>query len=146
MSANVTIIGNLAADPELKFTPSGKANCSFVVISSKSKKVNEVWESTDVTAWTCDAWDYLAENISASLQKGDSVVVHGSVYQDSWEDKQTGQKRSKMKVRASNVGVDLKRAPAIVQRDHKNSSPAQVAKDFTNEWTSPLNPDKDFPF
>jgi single-stranded DNA-binding protein len=74
------------------------------------------------------------------------VVVHGSIYQDSWEDKQTGQKRTKMKVRASNVGVDLKRAPAIVQRDHRNSTPQQVERDFGNEWKSPLNPDKDFPF
>lgn len=146
MSANITIIGNLAADPELKFVPSGKAACTFTVMSSKSKKVGEVWESTDVTAWTIDAWEYLAENVSASLQKGDSVVVHGSIYQDSWEDKQTGQKRTKMKVRASNVGVDLKRAPAIVQRDHRNSTPQQVQRDFSNEWKSPLNPDKDFPF
>lgn len=152
MSANITIIGNLAADPELKFTPSGKANCSFVVISSKSRKVGETWESTDVTSWTCDAWEYLAENVANSLQKGDSVVVHGSVYQDSWEDKQTGQKRSKMKVRASNVGIDLKRAPAVTHRDHKNSTPKQVVRetgysqDYTEEWKSPLNPDKDFPF
>ena len=51
--SQVTIVGNLAADPELRFTPNGKAMASFTVISSKSvKKEDGTWENTDVTPWS----------------------------------------------------------------------------------------------
>lgn len=104
------ITGNLAADPELKFTPQGKAVASFTVISSKSvKKPDGSWESTDVTPWVVKCWNRLAENVAESLEKGVAVVVQGTATQVSWEDKKTGEKRSRMEVTAYSVGIDLKR-------------------------------------
>lgn len=104
------ITGNLTADPELKFTPQGKAVASFTVMSSKSvKKPDGTWESTDVTPWTVKCWNRLAENVAESLSKGVAVVVQGTATQVSWEDKKTGEKRSKIEITAYSVGVDLKR-------------------------------------
>lgn len=106
----ITIAGNLAADPELRFTPNGKAVATFTVMSSKSvKKPDGTWENTDVTPWTVKCWNRLAENIADSLRKGMGVIVQGSAVWVSWEDKTTGQKRGKVEVTAFNVGVDLKR-------------------------------------
>ena len=74
----LTIAGNLAADPELKFTPNGKAVASFTIISSKSvKKDDGTWENTDVTAWSVKCWNKLAENVCESLRKGMSVIAQG---------------------------------------------------------------------
>jgi len=130
----LTIAGNLAADPELKFTPNGKAVASFTVISSKSvKKDDGTWESTDVTAWSVKCWNKLAENVCESLSKGMSVIVQGSAVQASWEDKQTGQKRSKIEVTAFNVGVDLKRHLVnVVSLDRNAEGDVEV-----NPWTQP---------
>lgn len=118
--SQVTIVGNLAADPELRFTPNGKAMSSFTVISSKSvKKEDGTWENTDVTPWSIKCWNRLAENVCESLRKGMGVIVQGTATWESWEDKKTGEKRGKMVVTAFNVGVDLKRhtvSATILQR------------------------------
>lgn len=106
----LTIVGNLAQDPELKFTNNGKAVAVFTVISSKSvKKPDGTWESSDITPWTIKCWNRLAENVADSLRKGVGVVVHGSAIQTSWEDKNSGERKSRMEVTAFSVGVDLKR-------------------------------------
>lgn len=108
--STISIAGNLAADPELRFTPNGKAVATFTVISSKSvKKEDGTWENTDVTPWTVKCWNKLAENVAESLRKGMSVVVSGTASWASWEDKKTGEKRGKVEITAYNVGVDLKR-------------------------------------
>jgi single-strand DNA-binding protein len=74
MSANITVIGNLASDPELRFTKDGKAVCSFTVITSTSKKnLAGEWESTDATPWRVTAWDKIGEHASESLTKGSQL-------------------------------------------------------------------------
>jgi len=130
----ITIAGNLAADPELKFTASGKAVASFTIMSSKSvKKEDGNWESTEVTAWSIKCWNRMAENVAETLQKGMSVIVQGTASQVSWEDKNTGQKRSKIEVTAFNVGVDLKRHIVKVIALNRNAE-GDVEE---NSWTAP---------
>ena len=106
----LTVIGNLASDPELKFTPQGKAVCQFVVISSKSRK-NESgeWESSDVTSWYVNVWDALAENTAESLSKGSPVIVYGTAVWKSWESKDTAEKRGRLEITAIDVAHSLKR-------------------------------------
>jgi single-strand DNA-binding protein len=142
MSTNLTVIGNLAADPELRFTAAGKAVASFTVMTSTSKK-NEAgeWESTDVTGWVVSVWDRLAENVAESLQKGDSVIVVGKAAWRSWENKD-GSKGGRMEITAWNVGTDLKRAPVAIARTDR-SKPAAPAEDA---WASPAKQTEDFPF
>ena len=111
----LTITGNLTADPELRFIPSGKALATFTVVSSKSTKLPDgTWENSDTTFWEVKCWGKTAENVAESLTKGMSVIVSGSAIQENWEDKNTGQKRSKISVTAWSVGPDLKRHTAKV--------------------------------
>ena len=130
----LTITGNLINDPELKFTNSGKAVATFTVITSKSKKNQDgTWENTDVTFWNVKAWDKLAENIADTLRKGMTVIVQGTAVQENWDDKNTGEKRSRLGVTAWNVGVDLKRHNYQVTMVSRNSE-----GDYeVDPWTQP---------
>lgn len=106
----ITVTGNLASDPELKFTPQGKSVVSFVVINSKSRKTESgEWENYDVTSWTVSAWDALAENATQSLKKGSPVIVVGSAVWKSWEAKETGEKKGRIEIVATDIAFSLRR-------------------------------------
>lgn len=122
MSASITLTGRLTADPELRFTPAGKAVASFTVATSRRKKVGDNWEDADTTFWTCSAWETLAEQVAENLTKGTAVVVSGSAYQRNWETKD-GEKRSRTEVRVDHVGADLRWAkPADRSRPNAPAS------------------------
>lgn len=137
----VTLIGNLVSDPELRFTPSGKAVANFRVLTSRSaKNAAGEWEDHDVTGWDCAVWEQQAENVAETLSKGDPVIVTGVAKQQSWEDKNSGEKRSKIVVDVYNVGLDLKRRTARVERPNRSgggggyASPNQGGVD---PWATP---------
>jgi single-strand DNA-binding protein len=133
VSAQITLVGRLAADPEQKATANGKTVTRFPVITSRRKMNQDTkeWEDTDVTSWQCTAWDILAERVGR-LRKGMAVVVSGQVSSRSWEDKQTGEKRYAMQVTASDVGLNLRwqepdgsrsAAPAVASFSEPDSAP-----------------------
>lgn len=99
----VMLIGNLVRDPELRYTPGGAAVCEFSVA------INNTWTSKtgekkeEVTYLDITAWARQAEICAEYLKKGRPVFVEGRLKQDRWEDKQTGQKRSKITVTAERV-------------------------------------------
>jgi single-strand DNA-binding protein len=99
----VILIGNLGKDPELKHTSGGMAVTKFTLATGARYKDKEgKWqERTDWHDITC--WDRLAEIASEYLKKGRSVYIEGSLRTDSWDDKQTGQKRYKTYVNASEL-------------------------------------------
>ena len=107
------VIGNLTADPELRFTQSGKPVASLTVAVNRKKGDDEHTSFIDVTAW-----DSLAENVSESLQKGDRVVVTGRLEQRSWETPE-GDRRSKLEVVADEIGPSLRWATASVQKNER---------------------------
>ncbi|HTF12215.1 MAG TPA: single-stranded DNA-binding protein [Asanoa sp.] len=116
MSAPITITGRLAGDPELRFSASGIAMCIFTVVTSSRRKQDDgTFADVDTTFWDCVCWRVLAENL-AECVKGDRVIVAGKAVQDEWTDKETGQKRRKVKVKADDVGVSLLFSPAKSQR------------------------------
>lgn len=137
MSQSMTVIGNIAADPEIRFTNSGKAVVSFTVLTSKSKKDEATgqWESTDTTGWTIKAWDQLATNCAETLVKGDAVIVYGTAVWRSWE-KEDGTKGGRMEVTAWNVGADLKRYPAEIARI-KRTVQQFAAPPQDDPWSTP---------
>ena len=93
MSANVTLVGRLGGDPELRFTQSGKAVASFSMVTSKStRNADGSWDESETTWYRVDVWETLAEAVVESLNKGDSVIVVGRVYMDSYKGKD-GQER-----------------------------------------------------
>lgn len=135
----LTVTGNLTSDPELKFIPSGKAVASFTVAASKSvKNADGSWENIDTTFWTVKAWGKTAENVAETLRKGMSVIVVGSAIQENWEDKKTGEKKSRIAITAFNVGVDLKRHSAsVTEISHsKDQFPSAPASD---PWATPFS-------
>lgn len=108
MSVNVTIEGRLGADPELRFTKSGKAVASLNLVSSKPTKTDDGWEDTEVTWYSVDAWETLGENAAESLRKGQSIIVTGRLYSEKFETKD-GRELTALRVRAYNIGPSLKR-------------------------------------
>ena len=130
MSVPVTIVGNLTADVELKFTPQGKAVSKFSVATAERFKTPEGnWDSKNTTFWNIIVWDKQAEYVADSIGKGDEVIVFGKAYTTSWEDKKTGEKRSRMEVTATKVAVSLARAVAKVDR-----YPYQKVAGKDNPW------------
>jgi single-strand DNA-binding protein len=100
----VIIMGNLTRDPEVRFIPSGTAVCDIsLAVNSQwtDRKSNERKE--EVTFVEVTLWGRTAEIAGEYLAKGRPVLIEGRLHQDSWEDKETGQKRSKMKVIAESM-------------------------------------------
>jgi len=92
------ITGNLTRDPELRSTPNGASVCSFSVAVNRVFKDSSGNQQEDVSFIDCSAWGKLGEMISQYAKKGTSVLVSGRLDQRSWEDKTTGQKRSRVEV------------------------------------------------
>jgi len=140
----LTITGNLTNDPELRFIPSGKALATFTVVSSKSTKLPDgTWENTDTTFWEVKCWGKTAENVAESLTKGMSVIVSGSAVQENWEDKNTGQKRSKISVTAWSVGPDLKRHTAKISVLTSPQYTAAAPAAIEDPWSVPFGAQND---
>lgn len=100
----VILVGNLTRDPEVRFIPSGTAVCDIsLAVNSQwtDRKSNERKE--EVTFVEVTLWGRTAEIAGEYLAKGRPVLIEGRLHQDSWEDKETGQKRSKMKVIAESM-------------------------------------------
>jgi len=94
----VLLIGNLTRDPELRVTPKGTAICQFGLAVNRQYK-DESGATRDETAFIdIEAWGKQGELVSKYLQKGSPAFIEGRLRFDSWEDKQSGQKRSKLKV------------------------------------------------
>lgn len=100
---NVTMLGNLTRDPELKYTAKGDAVANLgVALNHKYKDRNDEWQE-DTTFVDVEAWGRTAESCGEHLQKGQRVFIVGRLKTDQWEDKDTGTKRSKLRVRAIRV-------------------------------------------
>lgn len=129
MDNNITITGNIVKEPELRYTQTGKAVAAFTVAVNRRRKQGDDW--VDETSFIdVTAWDSLASNSAESVPKGTRVTVTGSVKQDTWEDKQTGQKRSKLVVTAAEVAVSLKWATVNVTRNERGSDAARKQQEF----------------
>lgn len=113
----ITVVGNLTADPELRFTPSGAAVASFTVASTPrtlDKQTNE-WKDGDALFLRCSAWRQMAENVAESLTKGARVVVQGRLRQRSYETRE-GEKRTVVELEVDEVGPSLRYASAKVNK------------------------------
>jgi single-strand DNA-binding protein len=113
----ITVVGNLTADPELRFTPSGAAVASFTVASTPRTfdRSNNEWKDGDALFLRCSVWRQAAENVAESLQRGMRVVVQGRLRQRSFETKE-GEKRTVIEMEVDEVGPSLKYATAKVNK------------------------------
>lgn len=113
----ITVIGNIVADPELRFTPSGAAVANFRIASTPRRFNSQTsqWEDGEALFLTCNVWRQAAENVAESLQKGMRVIVNGRLRQRSYETRE-GEQRTVYEVEADEVGPSLKFATARVTR------------------------------
>ena len=117
---NITIVGNITRDPELRYTPSGQANVRLGVA------VNRKWQDRNSGEWQeatsffdVIAWRELAENVNESLKKGARVIVTGRLEQRTWE--QEGNKRSVVEIIADEIAPSLRWATAKVEKTERRS-------------------------
>ena len=94
----VILIGNLCRDPELKYTPKGTAVCKLSIAVNRKWKTEGGEEREEVTFVDIDAFGRQAETIGQYLKKGRPIMVEGRLKLDTWDDKTTGQKRSRLGV------------------------------------------------
>jgi single-strand DNA-binding protein len=119
-----SLVGNLTSDPELKYTTGGKAQLVFS-IAVNDNYTNASGEKVEKTSYfNIVAWGYLAENSANVLEKGMGVVVIGTLDQRSWEDKETGAKRSTVEVKAMEIGIRTGSLESV-QRRKANQSDQQ---------------------
>jgi single-strand DNA-binding protein len=113
----ITIIGNLTDDPELRFTPSGAAVANFTVASTPRKfdKNTSEWVDEETMFLRCAIWRQAAENVAESLRRGMRVVVRGHLKARTYETNE-GEKRTVFEVQAFEVGASLQFATAQVAR------------------------------
>lgn len=113
----VTVIGNLTADPALRYLDSGKAVVNFTVASTPrtlDRNTNQ-WKNGEALFLNCSVWDSYAENVAESLQKGMQVIVQGKLAQRTYTDRD-GQERTSLELKDCEVGPALRWAKAQVQR------------------------------
>ena len=122
---NITIIGNLVADVELRFTPSGAAVANFTVASTPRtfNKASNEWEDGNTLFLPCSIWRDAAEHCAESLTKGTRVIVQGRLQQRSYDDRE-GNKRTVFEVDVEEIGPSLARATAVVTRATGGGKPA----------------------
>lgn len=119
----LTIVGNLTADPELRFTQSGTAIATFTVASTPRKYNSQTgqWDDGNPLFMRCTAWNKMAENVSESLTKGTRVIVTGNLRTDTWKDKNTGENRSAINLDTTDVAPSLRYATTRVTRNPQNN-------------------------
>ena len=115
--------GNLTRDPELRYGQSGTPWVTFTVAETRGRDDNK-----KTTFWECKAFGEMAEHIGESFAKGQRVIVDGSAETEQWEDKNSGQKRSKIVVTAWEVGRPVRFDPIVGDVPAAKKEDAQAAK------------------
>lgn len=116
----ITVVGNLTADPELRFTQSGAAVASFTVASTPrtfDRQANE-WKDGEAMFLRCSIWRDAAENVAESLEKGMRVIVQGRLKQRSFTDRE-GNNRTTIELDVDEIGPSLRYATAKPQRQQR---------------------------
>jgi single-strand DNA-binding protein len=134
MRTTVTFEGNLADDPQTRFTPSGKPITQMtVLVNARRQNSDGEWVDAEPTRHVERAFKTLAENIVESLAKGDRVFVHGTVTTEAWTDEQSGEKRTAQRVLAEIVGPSLRWATARITKTSRSSATDEIPHDVSGQ-------------
>ncbi|AEH07703.1 single-strand binding protein [Candidatus Protofrankia datiscae] len=136
----LTVVGNLTADPELRFTPAGVAMARFTVAATPRAfdKTRNTWIDGEAMFLGCTAWRTLAEHTAESLTKGTRVVVTGRLRQHHWTT-DTGEKRSAFGLDVDEIGPSLRFATAKVTKATRGSADYPPTGPATSDdpWSTP---------
>ena len=113
----ITVVGNLTADPELRYTQNGLPVANFTIASTPRTfdKTSQEWKDGEALFLRASVWREFAENVANSLTKGSRVIATGFLKQRSYETKE-GEKRTSMEFEVQEIGPSLKYATATVTR------------------------------
>lgn len=128
----LTVIGNVTADPELKFTPNGVAVASFTVASTPRTfdRQSGDWKDGDTLFLRCNIWRQAAENVAESLSRGARVVVNGRLKQRTFETRE-GEKRTVVELDVEEIGPSLRYATATVKKVSRGTGTGSTVADPT---------------
>ena len=121
--SSVTLMGNLTRDPELRYTPGGDAVCDITLAISSGKKGSEKTAFVE-----CVVWGKTAEAVSGFFRKGKPILVQGELQQDEWTDKETGKKRTKLKVQVRQFSFLPRNGGGDDTNNAKPQSPASSTR------------------
>lgn len=123
----ITLVGNIVAEPELRFTPAGAAVCNFRVASTPRtfNKTTNQWEDGEAMFLTCNVWRQAAENAAASLAKGMRVIVQGRLKARTFQNRE-GENRTVFEIDVDEVGPSLRYASAQVDRNPREGGNHQA--------------------
>lgn len=138
----VILIGNLTRDPELRVLPKGTSICQFGICVNREFKDESGQKREEATFVDCEAWAKTAETIAKYCTKGKLLLVCGRLKLDTWEDKQSGQKRSKLKVVLESFQFLGGKNEAL---NDGNSSPHSAPTPTSAPASTPVD-DQDVPF
>jgi len=148
----ITVIGNLTADPELRFTPSGAAVANFTIASTPRTfdKASQEWRDGDALFLRCSVWREAAENVAESLTRGSRVIAQGRLKQRTFETKE-GEKRTVVEMDVDEIGPSLRFAQAQVQRASRGGGGGQQyagarSGGAPDPWSTPAGPTDEPPF
>lgn len=125
---NLTIVGNLTANPELRTTSSGAQVVSLTIASTPrtyNRNTNQ-WEDGQTLFMRCSAWRDLALNITQTLTKGMRVIAQGRLTQRTWQ-AADGSQRTAVELQIDDIGPSLRHAMATVVKNSNQSQTSQTA-------------------
>lgn len=123
MSNQITVVGNVVRDPELKFTATGKAVTTFTVAQTPRKfnrETNEWVDASDTNYFRCTIWDSPAENVAETLQTGNRVIVTGTLSTRTYKDKEQVEHTTTNNLTVDEVGPSLRYSTAVVTKAQRN--------------------------
>lgn len=127
------ITGNLTRDPELRTTPNGASVCSFSVAVNRVYRDSNGEQKEDVSFIDCSAWGKLGEMINQYAKKGSGVLVSGRLDQRSWEDKTSGQKRSRVEIVVEDFNFTGTAPTGSASSTGASSAPSDMPDDIPDE-------------
>ncbi len=142
-----TVVGNLTADPELRFTQSGLAVANFTVASTTRTfdKTTDEWKDGDALFLRCNLWRQPAENTAESLVKGSRVIVTGRLRQRSFETKD-GERRTVVELEVDEIGPSLRYATAKVTKAPRTGGTSSQAEAPGDPWAAGNTRNEEPPF
>lgn len=133
----ITVVGNLTADPELRFTPQGAAVANFTVASTPRSfdKASGEWKDGEALFLRCSLWRQPAENVAECLTRGMRVIVTGRLRQRSFETRE-GEKRTVVELEVDEIGPSLKYATAKVNKVSRDGGSSSGKPPAGDPWGS----------
>jgi single-strand DNA-binding protein len=136
----ITVVGNLTADPELRYTQNGVAVANFTIASTPRTfdRASGEWKDGEALFLRASVWREFAEHVANSLTKGSRVIASGRLRQRSYETKE-GEKRTSIELEVDEIGPSLRYATAAITRvpSNRGAAAAAPAAGGDEQWSAP---------